>query len=280
MRKLRQIAVELFALGHVEGEGGHPGSWSGIGPGAAPWAPGSPDPFCVTVPASLLGPDRGSYLWLREWPLDSDVCVRTLALSPAPGAARVACLHVCDCGAETGGCLESGVSEEGAIPGRPDRVYPLMSTPQPAAPWGRCLGPLPRFAPGTLGRSAYGMELFLSHRWTRKVLGAGPARGVSAGRGGQWSGAVLPTAPSAALGRPPTTTLSALFLCSVSAVSLFSTLLCPPPPHLGHRRRGPCPAPRPLLGLLLPLPFPLVLLPFPASPSTTPGAPGPSCTPV
>lgn len=75
MRKPRQTAVELLALGHIAGEGWSLGSGWGGGSGAAFLASGFPGIVHVTMPVSLLGQDPGSYMWLREWPPDSDVCV-------------------------------------------------------------------------------------------------------------------------------------------------------------------------------------------------------------
>uniref|UniRef100_A0A3Q2LAB7 SR-related CTD associated factor 1 n=1 Tax=Equus caballus TaxID=9796 RepID=A0A3Q2LAB7_HORSE len=133
-------------------------------------------------------------------------------------------------------------------------------------------GQLPRGAgecpgsPGYLGPQPPGPAA-----WRERGHAGAGGRGPNWGQGSDAPARAQPATPSQGLEDGQN---------GFSTVSLFSTPLCPPPPHLGHRRRGPCPTPCPLLCVLLAFPFPLIILPFPSSPSTTSSTPGPACPPV
>ena len=75
MRRLRQTGVESLACGLVEVEGWSLGSRWKVAHGATLSAPGFSSTVYVTLPRSLLGQEPGCYVWLRKWPLNSDVCV-------------------------------------------------------------------------------------------------------------------------------------------------------------------------------------------------------------
>lgn len=129
---------------------------------------------------------------------------------------------------------------------------------------------VPQFPPGTLGSQYVWCEVVgnILGGDTRKASGAVPAGAASVEWvPGAWVGAGL----SGAWGKDMwlTVPLCLPLFCSFSPVSLFSTHLCPPLPHLGHWGWGPRPTPSPLLGIVFTFPFPLLIFLFPSSPATS-----------